>query len=133
MPSRKLGDLDPRMKSLVEEFIVECEKESIDILITCTYRSNKEQAEAYAQGRTTPGKIITKAKPGESKHNVVNTMQQPASKAVDVVPLRLGKCVWDDKDPVWPKVGEIGERVGLDWAGRWNKSMKELAHFQLKE
>jgi|SRR3990167_70934 len=130
MASRKLSDLDPRMVPLVENFVADCAKVGVDLLVTCTYRSNREQAEAYAKGRTMPGAIVTNAKPGQSKHNAVNTLLRPASQAVDVVPMRAGKCVWDDRDPVWQTVGEIGERVGLEWAGRWTK-MRELAHFQL--
>lgn len=37
--------------------------------LTCTFRSNEEQTELYAQGRTKPGKIVTQAKAGQSAHN----------------------------------------------------------------
>lgn len=132
MPSRKLTDLDPRMALLTKELTAECAKVGIDLLVTCTYRSNDEQAAAYAQGRTAPGPIVTNAKPGTSKHNVVNAAGKPASRAIDVVPLRHSKPVWDGKDPVWAVVGAIGHRLGLEWAGTW-VTMRELAHFQLKE
>lgn len=134
------------MIPLACEFLEECKNEDIDVLITCTWRSNSEQEELYAQGRTKPGRILTNAKPGQSKHNFT-LAGRPAAKAFDVVPLRHGKPVWgtggngidddttdDDKDDLelWQRVGNIGESVGLEWAGRW-KNMREFPHFQLKE
>ena len=96
----------------------------INLLVTSTYRDNDSQAALYAQGRTTPGNIVTNAKAGESYHNY--------RCAVDVVPLVNGKAVWNtsgEDGKLWEKVGEIGEKNGLEWAGRW-KSFKEMAHFQ---
>src|SRR5690242_8742453 len=37
--------------------------------VTSSLRSIEEQAKIYAQGRTTPGPIVTQAKPGSSFHN----------------------------------------------------------------
>ena len=131
MSSRKLTDLHPQMQPMVTRFLANARAAGIDLLVTCTYRSNEEQAALYAIGRTKPGRIVTNAKPGRSTHN--NTLNgKPAALAVDVVPLRDGKPVWSASDPVWKKVGEIGEKVGLEWAGRWNKPPlgAEFPHFQ---
>jgi peptidoglycan L-alanyl-D-glutamate endopeptidase CwlK len=131
MASRNLIDLDPRLRPLAEEFLARCCDAGEAVLITCTYRSNAEQDKLYAQGRTTPGKIVTNAKAGQSKHNVIDSQRRPASLAFDVVLMRGGKCIWDVKDPGWQTIGAIGEAVGLEWAGRW-KRMREFPHFQLK-
>lgn len=128
MSSRKLTDLHPQMQSMVTRFLANARAAGIDLLVTCTYRSNEEQAALYAIGRTKPGRIVTNAKPGRSTHN--NTLNgKPAALAVDVVPLRDGKPVWSASDPVWKRVGEIGEKVGLEWAGRWT-TFREYPHFQ---
>lgn len=128
MSSRKLTDLHPQMQSMVTRFLANARTAGIDLLVTCTYRSNEEQAALYAIGRTKPGRIVTNAKPGRSTHN--NTLDgKPAALAVDVVPLRDGKPVWSASDPVWKRVGEIGEKVGLEWAGRWT-TFRECPHFQ---
>jgi len=122
--SRSLDDLIPQAKEKVDAFIAECHANGIDLLVTSTYRDNDSQAALYAQGRTTPGNIVTNAKAGESFHNY--------RCAVDVVPLVNGKAVWNtsgEDGKLWEKVGEIGEKNGLEWAGRW-KSFKEMAHFQ---
>jgi peptidoglycan L-alanyl-D-glutamate endopeptidase CwlK len=130
MASRQLSDLHPDLEVKANQFIAECHRKNIDVLITCTYRSAEEQLKLYKQGRETPGKIVTNAKPGQSAHNTVNPNGLPSAQAFDVVPLIHGKPQWDANDPVWQTVGEIGKSVGLDWAGDWH-TFKEYPHFQL--
>ena len=92
------------------------------------YRSHQEQAGLYAQGRTKPGPIITKAKPGESNHNY--------GRAVDVVILCRGVKQWsvkadcdgDGKDD-YAELGRLGEKLGLVWGGRWK--FVDMVHFEL--
>lgn len=119
--SRRVQDLHPKVATMAMLFIQECRLEGIDLLVTSTYRDMESQAALYAQGRTAPGKIVTKARPGQSLHNY--------RVALDVVPLRNGKPIWDTKDPVWQQIGELGKACGLEWAGDW-KSFKEFPHFQ---
>lgn len=122
--SRKIEDLHPHVQELCNAFLARCEAEGIEILITSTHRDNESQAALYAQGRTKPGKIVTNAQPGQSWHNW--------RVAFDVVPLRHGKPVWSttgEDGLLWQKIGSIGESVGLEWAGRWQK-FREFAHFQ---
>jgi len=119
--SRNINDLLPNVQVRVEKFIELCDEEGIDLLITSTYRDNESQEALYEQGRTRPGKVVTNAKSGESWHNY--------RCAIDIVPLVNGKPNWDGSDPIWEKIGELGEQAGLEWAGRW-RTFKELAHFQ---
>ena len=119
--SRKLEDLLPQVRSRVEAFIKAADDEGIDLLVTSTYRDNASQEALYAQGRTTPGKVVTNARAGQSFHNY--------RCAVDVVPIRNGKPVWDSKDPVWQAVSRLGKAAGLEWAGDW-KRFREFPHFQ---
>ena len=119
--SRKLEDLLPQVRSRVEAFLKAADDAGIDLLVTSTYRDNASQDALYAQGRTAPGKVVTNAKAGQSYHNF--------RCAVDVVPLRNGKPVWDTKDPVRQTVGRLGKAAGLEWAGDW-KRFKEFPHFQ---
>jgi peptidoglycan L-alanyl-D-glutamate endopeptidase CwlK len=48
---------------------------------------------------------------------------------LDVVALVNGKPIWNKKDPIWQKIGEIGKSCGLEWAGDW-EDFKEFPHFQ---
>ena len=123
--SRSLDDLLPVVKAQAERFLLLAKEAGIDLLVTSTYRDNDSQAALYAQGRTKPGIIVTNAKPGQSWHNW--------RCAFDVVPLRNGKPVWNtsgEDGKLWRKIGELGESVGLEWAGRWTGRLKEMAHFQ---
>lgn len=94
----------------------------ITVILICTLRDREAQAALFAQGRTTKGKIVTNAKPGESWHEY--------GCAGDVLPLRHGKPIWgtsgngidedpsdDDKDDLeaWQTVGKLGKRAGLEW------------------
>jgi peptidoglycan L-alanyl-D-glutamate endopeptidase CwlK len=123
--SRRLEDLDSAVQWRAHALVKAAKDAGLDLLITSTYRSKEEQAALYAQGRTKPGAIVTNARPGDSYHNW--------RCAFDVVPLRNGKPVWSTSGPdgdLWRKIGEMGEAVGLEWAGRWTGKLREMAHFQ---
>ena len=122
--SRSLDELHPIVREKVECFLDECDAQGIDILVTSTYRDFESQDALYAQGRTAPGRKVTNARAGQSWHNW--------RCALDIVPLRNGKPVWNTSGAdweLWEAVGNIGESCGLEWAGRW-KTFKEYAHFQ---
>lgn len=136
--SREIRDLSPEMQVMYNKFHDRIRRDTwflkngITILLTCTSRSDEEQAALYALGRTKPGKIVTNAKPGQSNHNAKTPQGKPASRAFDVVPLRHGKPVWGTEGEdleVWERVGAHGEAVGLVWAGRWEK-FREYPHFE---
>lgn len=118
--SRSLDELLPPVKAKAEAFMAACEAAGIDVLITSTYRDEESQAALYAQGRTTPGHIVTNAAPGKSFHNY--------RLAFDFVPVVNGKPQWEDI-AMFTRCGEIAESVGLTWAGRWLK-FREQCHCQ---
>ena len=123
--SRSISELHPACKIRAEKLIELAKQNGIDLLVTSTYRDLESQAALFAQGRTKPGKIVTNARPGQSWHNW--------RCAFDVVPIRNGKPVWGTTGPdgdLWRKIGELGESVGLEWAGRWTGKLREFAHFQ---
>lgn len=97
-------------------------------MIYCTLRSNAEQAQLWASGRTTPGRILTNARPGQSLHN---PQSDGKAWAFDAVPIRQGKPQWNNANAI-ALMGLCGEAVGLEWAGRWRGKLKERVHFQMK-
>ena len=124
MASRSLDDLRPEVRPLVDAFLAACAAATppIDVLVTCTLRSTAEQAALYAQGRSTPGHIVTDAPAGRSAHNY--------GLALDVVPMVNGKPDWNGRDPVWQQLGVLGQAAGLEWAGEPGFPFPEMPHFQ---
>lgn len=124
--SRSLDELLPPVAERARQLIDLCKQQGIDLLVTSTYRDFEEQTRLYALGRGLPGQIVTWARAGDSWHNW--------RRAFDVVPLRNGKPVWSirgyDKE-LWMKVGELGESVGLEWGGSWDRH-PDYPHFQDK-
>jgi peptidoglycan L-alanyl-D-glutamate endopeptidase CwlK len=133
--SRKIDDLILPAKVRALDFVHRCSLAGIDLLTTCTFRDAEAQDALYAQGRTRawldshglanleprPGRVVTNAVAGDSFHQY--------RVALDVVPIVHGKPVWDTSDPIWARVGEIGESCELEWAARWQHN-REDAHFQ---
>ncbi|MFA5922332.1 MAG: M15 family metallopeptidase [Methylococcaceae bacterium] len=122
--SRDIKKLHPKVAQMCNEFIAVCAAQGIIILITSTYRDIESQNALYEQGRTTPGKKVTNAKGGQSYHNW--------KVAFDFCPIVNGKAQWNDT-ATFNRCGEIAESLGLEWAGRWKGSMRELAHLQLTQ
>jgi peptidoglycan L-alanyl-D-glutamate endopeptidase CwlK len=86
---------------------------------THTLRTNAEQNELYALGRTKPGKIVTNAKGGDSYHNY--------GLAIDFVLIVNGKASWTvNKD--WLKVIEIFQSYGWESGHYWK--FKDSPHVQ---
>jgi len=134
MSSRQLKDLHPKLAVIASRFLDELGTAGLDILVTCTYRSCDEQDALYAQGRTAPGKIVTRASAGQSDHNF--TLDGvPASKAFDIVPLRHGVPVWNSSAAEWATVGKVWTSfydIRLGWGGRKGSPFPDMPHFYLK-
>lgn len=118
--SRNVDDLNPRTRAKAVLFKDRCTAAGIDIIFTSTFRDAESQNALYAQGRTAPGKIVTKVQGGYSFHN--------HGVAFDVVPVVNGKAVWDDIG-LWGRIGIIGVSCGLEWGGNWER-WKDKPHFQ---
>lgn len=138
MASRNIQDLAKPLQPLASTFINTANalllKRGLNasVFITCTWRSNEEQAKLYEIGRTVKGRKVTDAKPGESKHNCVDSKTgKPAAEAFDIAILVNGKLNWNLESDIWQLVGKLGEELGLEWAGRWER-FREGPHFQLR-
>ena len=98
-----------------------------DFCITCGHRSPEEQARLYAQGRTTPGQIVTWTL--ESYHN-----HTPAL-AFDFCPWTPGTGLDWDNLQMFNQIGYamlyVGRSWGWDveWGGLWKNV--DRPHFQL--
>jgi peptidoglycan L-alanyl-D-glutamate endopeptidase CwlK len=127
MPSRELKDLDSKLVNaynLAKGIYANRYPNEPQPFITCTYRSNEEQNQLYALGRTVKGKIVTNAKAGQSKHNSL------PSKAFDIAFIGLDKKLnWNKK--YFKMFADIVKEVDdtIEWGGVWK--FIDLPHFQL--
>ncbi len=97
---------------------------SLSIQVTQGLRSWNEQDALYAQGRTTPGPIVTNAPGGTSWHNL--------GLACDIVPedITPGQPDWNISNPAWTRIISVGESLGLVSGSEW-RTFKDYPHFQL--
>ena len=73
------------------------------------FRTPQRQADLYAQGRTAPGRIVTKAPPWSSYHQY--------GLACDFVLFDDGQWSWDDKGAnaaAWKRLDVVGRQNGLE-------------------
>lgn len=121
--SRALNDLTPEMRERTVEFLARLAEKGYLVMLVDTLRTEEEQRRNLMRGVSWTAK---------SKH----LPQPPSGKsdAIDICPyLQFSlhgpeKLQWDGEDPVWGKIGQIGESLGLEWGGRWAK--RDLGHFQ---
>lgn len=117
--SNSLSTLDPYVAQLATKFLELTKANNLDVRILYAFRSWDEQDRLYAQGRTTPGSIITNARGGDSFHNW--------GLAFDAAPFENGVISTDMEK--FNLMGRFGEQAGLEWGGRF-KDLLDLPHFQ---
>lgn len=125
--SRRLDDLSPRFRPLAIELLARATEAGIAVLIVDTLRTPQEHAQNLANGVSwTPN---SKHLSGRSRG-----WDHDGSDAIDLAPYDQyqlhgpDKLKWTASDPVWLKLGVIGEALGLRWGGRWQK--KDMGHFE---
>lgn len=128
---KNLATLEERAQIIFREFVPEAKKIAAsfgtDYVAISGNRTFAEQDRLYAQGRTTPGNVVTKAKGGQSNHNF--------GIAMDFGVFENGAYL-DDSNPklaakVHDAVGRIAKDYGLDWGGLWT-SIVDAPHYEVK-
>ncbi|MGH7833206.1 MAG: M15 family metallopeptidase [Candidatus Binatia bacterium] len=123
----KIATLHPKAQELARQFLEaaaasqELATAGIVVKIISGTRTYQEQSELFAQGRTKPGNIVTKARAGQSNHNF--------GMAWDVGLFSGNEYL--SESPLYDVVGGIGKQLGLEWGGDW-ASFPDRPHFQLK-
>ena len=128
MPSRDLKDLNETLVDVYNKakgIYAYRYPNAPQPFITCTHRSNDEQNELYALGRTKKGKIVTNAKAGQSKHNSY------PSKAFDIAFIGLDKKLnWGATN--FKNFAAIVKELNSNvvWGGDF-KSITDAPHFEI--
>jgi len=127
----RLDQLATVLRRPTQRLLELCEaKLKTKLVIVHTFRSVQEQYRIYQQGRRfdpeqsiwvvdDPAKIVTKAAPGTSGHNVVDRQGHPSALAVDVAVLdpETGQPSWD-VDPLFlDDLYALSWTVGMDPLG----------------
>jgi peptidoglycan L-alanyl-D-glutamate endopeptidase CwlK len=123
----RLQKVCPVLSEKVQRLAAILEQEGIVIRVTQGLRTWAEQDALYAQGRATPGKVVTNCRGGYSYHNF--------GLAVDVVPDVDGRDAtfqpdWNTAHPSWRRIVAVAVKLGLDSGAMW-KSFKDYPHLQL--
>lgn len=120
----KTESLEPAFRLKISELVMGAEiATGLDWIVTSCRRTMAEQQAIYQQGRTTPGKVVTKAPPGYSAHNY--------GLAADLAPMKDGKIWWNAPDIIWQQMADVAVKLGLD-AGYYFKSFKDMPHVEDK-
>jgi peptidoglycan L-alanyl-D-glutamate endopeptidase CwlK len=133
MASRLITDLKNIAGIACAEHIDRVHAEKINMIITCTLRSNEEQESLWKScHKIVKGKIIdlppisTNARAGQSPHN--------HGLAWDIALLIDGKLNWNVKHPHWIKAVEIGRSIkNVKWGGDFTGKFKDRPHFEIKD
>lgn len=112
--------LHPAVREAARLIVEELNTEGFPFRIFEAFRSPQRQEFLYAQGRTRPGPIVTKARPWRSYHQY--------GLAIDLVLFVNGQWSWKTSGEyrdAWKRMHQIGESHGLE-ALSW-----ELPHLQM--
>lgn len=117
----RLTKVHPRLAAGVTSLINALAAQGMVVEVVQGLRTFAEQDALFAQGRTKPGQIVTKAKGGESNHNY--------GLAVDLCPFVNGKPQCKD-NAGFVRIGAEAVKLGLEWGGDWKKFI-DKPHVQL--
>ena len=118
---KHIATLLPELRPMARALLQKAAGMGIRIRVISGFRGDQEQAALYAQGRTTPGKVVTNARAGGSSHNF--------GIAFDIGVFEGN--VYLPESPKYNAVGALGIDIGLEWGGAW-KTIVDAPHFQLR-
>lgn len=127
---KNIATLDPEAQPRFRKFMCLAKATAatlgFDYVLISGNRSYSEQDELYAQGRTKPGKVVTRARGGQSNHNF--------GIAADAGVFN-GRVYVDEALPsaaakVHKACAVHARECGLEWGGSWN-GFVDLPHYEV--
>lgn len=116
---RQLASLIPALQPYAAHLVNYLRSLDYPAVIVEGRRSAARQRALYAQGRTTPGRIVT------------NTLASyhTAGRAFDIAWLTpSGSVTFNVPDYFWDAAGRAGEEIGFRWGGRFR--LVDKPHFE---
>ena len=137
--TRDIKELNPLVQVMLNVALDKIRKKKITPLVVETYRPKERQYYLYGQGRsvaTCIGAGMPKSyaqKYARSGNKVTWTLNSIHIQrcAVDLIPQRNGKAIWDSKDKDTKEIISIMESVGFEAGANWSSS-PDSPHFQVK-
>lgn len=119
----RMDSLEPDFRAKVLRLILSVEEATARTwAISDGRRTMDRQRYLYAQGRTTPGKVVTMAPPGQSAHNF--------GLAADLWPvLPTGDFDWGADDALFRQMADLAKEQGLT-PGYYFHSIHDAPHVE---
>ncbi|MDO4295630.1 MAG: M15 family metallopeptidase [bacterium] len=130
---RDITMLHPRLQELAKTWQRNCMDRGIQVKIGECFRTVAEQDALYAQGRTTPGNIVTNAK--GSSYSSQHQWGIAFDFFLDMDINGNGRKDddrYNDSTKMFEKAAELGKSLGLGWGGDW-KSIVDKPHLYLPD
>jgi peptidoglycan LD-endopeptidase CwlK len=121
----RLQLVNPSLTAKIHQLasIISLDSQPITLIVSAGVRSWLAQNTLYAQGRTTPGNIVTNAPGGYSWHNY--------GVAVDCEPEIIDNTIdWNAAHPQWKRMEEVGVSLGMTSGSNWIR-LVDAPHFQV--
>lgn len=119
---RRLAAVHPELANRIRLLIAAMLAHGVIVEVVQGFRTFAEQDALFAQGRTKPGPVVTRARGGQSNHNY--------RLAVDLCPFTNGQPNWHAPDAVWRQIADEARKLGLE-AGYYWKEFQDKPHVQL--
>ena len=137
--TRDIKELNPLVQVMLNVALDKIKAKKINPLVVETYRPKERQYYLYGQGRsvtTCIGAGMPKSyaqKYARSGNKVTWTLNSIHIQrcAVDLIPQRNGKAIWDSNDKETKQIVSIMESVGFEAGANWSSS-PDSPHFQVK-
>lgn len=136
--TRDIEELNPLVKVMLNSALTRIKSKNITPLVVETYRPRLRQYYLYSQGRS-----VSECINGGMPKNYAQKYARSGSKvtwtlnsihikrcAVDLIPQRNGKAIWNSQDKETKKIISIMESVGFEAGANWSNS-PDSPHFQV--
>ena len=133
---RDTKKLNKLVQIMLAAALAEIKAKGVNPLVIETYRTRDRQNYLYGQGRTraqclAAGVPAAYARPGATQVTWTLNSIHCLKKAVDVIPVRKGKAIWNAADKDTKTIIAVMEKYGFEPGANWSKS-PDSPHFQVK-
>lgn len=130
---RDMTQLHPLLQIKAAQLKEACQKQGISIQFSECLRTTQEQDALYAQGRTTPGSIVTNAKGStySSQHQWGIAIDFYLDMDINGDGNKKDDA-FNNSTSLFDRVGAIAKSIGLGWGGDWT-SIKDRPHLYLPD